>query len=224
MELIGPLGGCALLSLALMLPQGEKPATTPPTTPPKETTPAAPATPTAPAAKTPPAALVPTKDTIVDTNAQVNLPTERVTLFGEQFEAELCLTPETRALGMGTRSEFPKSTSTTASAGTGAGAAMIFVHPRPLMLSYWMRNCLIGLDIIFVDGNGRITAIHEAPAEKLRVQSETNEHYEARLYRYSSKRPAQFAIELPLGSLTRLKPKLGQQVNFDWAKLAQRAR
>ncbi len=158
---------------------------------------------------------MPTKDDIVEAHAQKDLPVERITLFGELFDAELCLNEDSRSTGMGARSEFPTT--------HGAEPAMIFVHPRPLMLSYWMKDCFIGLDIIFVDAQGRITAIHDAPSEKLRAKTETNDHYESRLYRYSSKRPAQFVIELPRGSVKRLKPTLGQQVNLDWAKLVKRA-
>ncbi len=208
MELMSSIAAVALVTASLLIePPTETPAVVPSSSAPvaKE-----------PAVKAPPTAIVPTKDDIVDTASQKDLPTQRVTIFGEQFDAELCLTEESRSLGMGGRSEFPAT--------TGAGATMIFVHPRPLMLSYWMRNCFIGLDIIFLDGQGRITAMHEAPAEKLRTKTETNDHYEARLYRYSSKRPAQFVIELPLGSIARLKPKLGQQVNIDWQKLVLRAR
>jgi uncharacterized membrane protein (UPF0127 family) len=100
---------------------------------------------------------------------------------------------------------------------------MIFVHPRPLMLSYWMRNCFMVSTSSSSMVLGRITAMREAPAEKLRRKTETNDHYEARLYRYRSKRLAQFVIELALGSIARLKPKLGQKVSIDWHKLALRA-
>ena len=65
--------------------------------------------------------------------------------------------------------------------------------------------------------------MREAPAEKLRTKTQTNDHYEARLYRYSSKRLAHFVIELPLGSIARLKPQLGQQVNVDLQRLVVRA-
>ncbi len=157
-------------------------------------------------------ATVPTKDDIVEAVPHKDLPRERIVLLGEQFDAELCFDETTRATGMGGRSEFP------------AGTAMIFVHPRAIMLNYWMKDCLIDLDMIFVDPKGRITAIHEATREKLRATGETKTRYENRLYLYSSRAPAQFVIELPAGSLKRLKPMVGQQLGLDWSRYAQRAK
>ncbi len=133
-------------------------------------------------------------------------------LLGEHFDAEFCFDETTRATGMGGRSEFPE------------GTAMIFVHPRPIMLNYWMKDCLIDMDMIFVDGKGRVTALHEATREKLRSTGETKERYESRLYRYSSRMPAQFVIELPPGSIKRLKPMASQQLSLDWSRYAQRAK
>ncbi len=162
------------------------------------------------AAEKPPT--VPTDDNIVEAHAQKDLPTQRVVLFGESFDAELCLDQATRANGMGARDRFP------------AGTAMIFVHPRPIMLNYWMKDCFIDMDMIFVDGQGRVAAFYEATREPLRTKSETVERYESRLYRYSSRRPAQFVIEVPPGSIKRMKPALGQQIQLDWASLAKRAK
>lgn len=154
---------------------------------------------------------VPASDDVVEAKPRTDLPRQRVVLFGEAFEAELCLEEETRALGMGGRDAFPE------------GTAMIFVHPRPRVLNYWMKDCLIDMDMIFVDAAGKIASFHEAKRERLRKRSETAAAYEARLPRYGPARQVQFVIELPPGSIRRLKPSVGQTIALDWPALVRRA-
>jgi len=155
---------------------------------------------------------VPTENDILHAKPQEDLPTETFAFFGEEFRCELCLDEVSREIGMGARSEFPE------------GTAMIFVHPSPRVLNYWMKDCLIELDIVFVDAAGRIAAMYEARRERLRQKTESLAAYEARLPRYSSKRQVKYVIELPTGTLARLKPKVGDRVPIDWRALDQRAR
>lgn len=43
------------------------------------------------------------------------------------------------------------------------GTGMLFVHPEPGGYSYVMRDMSFGLDIIFINSNGTVTEIHDAP-------------------------------------------------------------
>jgi uncharacterized protein len=40
-------------------------------------------------------------------------------------------------------------------------SGMLFVYERPQRASFWMRNTLIPLDMIFADATGRVVTVHE---------------------------------------------------------------
>lgn len=104
------------------------------------------------------------------------------------------------------------------------GTGMLFVFERPSVHSFWMGNCLIDIDLIFLDGTGRIVALHQMLAESPRGNDETEFAYQQRMPHYSSMVPVQFAIELPTGSIKRLGLKTGQIVPLDIARLRSMAR
>jgi uncharacterized protein len=93
-----------------------------------------------------------------------------------------------------------------------------------------MRDCLVDIDIIYLDPSGRIVAMHEMKVEPPRGPGEgetgdlTNRAYEERLRRYSSRFPAQFAIEIKGGSLPTMKLREGDKVDLPLDALKARAR
>ena len=78
---------------------------------------------------------------------------ERVDLRSElgqtRFSVEVADTPRERSLGLMHRETMPRS------------AGMLFVYDKPQPVSFWMRNTLIPLDMIFMDKRGVVQRVHE---------------------------------------------------------------
>jgi uncharacterized protein len=135
--------------------------------------------------------------------------TERVTIGGRTFTLELALTSDARAQGLMHRTSLPEE------------GGMLFIFPRPDMQSFWMAYTLIDLDIIYLDGLGFITAMHEMKAEPPKRPDESESDYFRRMRQsdYNSVLPAQFAIELKGGTLRSLSLEPGQKVDLDLPRL-----
>jgi uncharacterized membrane protein (UPF0127 family) len=100
---------------------------------------------------------------------------------------EVADTPQALEKGLMYRTTLPPKT------------GMLFRFPGEAPRSFWMRNTLISLDMLFLKADGTIITIHE----NTQTQSDQN---------YPSTEPAQYGIELPAGSVRSLGIRLGDRV------------
>mgnify|MGYP003438999675 FL=1 len=67
----------------------------------------------------------------------------------ESFAVEVADDPAERSQGLMFRTELP------------AASGMLFVYDSPRPVSFWMKNTLIPLDMVFADATGTVTRVHE---------------------------------------------------------------
>jgi hypothetical protein len=134
------------------------------------------------------------------------------TIAGERFQLELAADPATRFRGLSGRSRIAPN------------GGMLFAFRPAQPLAFLMRDCPIPIDIAFLDGAGRVLAVHAMRVEPPRAPGESGGEYEARLPLYESGVAAQFAIEVAGGRLAELGLAPGDRVEFDRAAILARTR
>ncbi len=136
------------------------------------------------------------------------------TIGGEKFVLETSLTDDQRRLGMGGREEIAED------------GGMVFAFPasRKGVQKFYMADCLVDIDIAYVDDSGRVTKMYTMPKEPPRGEDETLDEYIDRLPLYSSGVPVRYAVELKAGTLRRLGVKEGDRIEMDWEWLKEMAR
>ena len=113
---------------------------------------------------------------------------------GHTFTLELATTVEERRIGLSNRDHL------------ASNAGMLFVFKEESILSFWMKDTLIPLDILFLDQDRRIVDIRTmtpqpgVPTNQLTV--------------YRSALPAMYAVELNAGTAAELGLAPGMVVDF----------
>ena len=139
-----------------------------------------------------------------------NGPTETIQIAGQPFVLEVASDEAAIARGMGGRDQIPPD------------EGMLFVFPNNLPRRFWMKDCLVDIDIMFLDPLGRITSIHMMKAEPPQDPEETQAAYEQRLTRYPTSLGAKYAIELRASRIKDLGLEIGDKVDLPHDCLKQR--
>jgi uncharacterized membrane protein (UPF0127 family) len=129
--------------------------------------------------------------------------TWKATIAGQQFSLTVSSSDATRTRGLGGVADI------------AVDGGMVFVFPNSEMRGFWMKDCVTDMDIVYLDPMGYVTAIHTMRKEPPRREGESQFAYEARLPRYSSVSPAQYAIELRAGRAAELKLATSQKIAID---------
>ena len=115
--------------------------------------------------------------------SSTRLPTTRMAVGSETFVLEIAYRPEDQETGLMNRKSMP------------ADHGMIFVFPAERNLTFWMRNTLIPLDIVYADRGGKVVSVKQMkPLDESVVPSHG---------------PAMYAIELNADAAARVGVKAG---------------
>jgi uncharacterized membrane protein (UPF0127 family) len=141
---------------------------------------------------------------------------EKLVIGGETFSLDLAADDQSREVGLKHRDNIPDH----------GGMLFVFPDDKVGIQSFWMHECLIDMDLIFLDPHGTITATHRMKARPLRQANETEDQYRERMRQeeYPSGYPAQFAVELQAGSLDRLHLHVDDRIKLDVERLKAMAR
>ncbi len=153
----------------------------------------------------------------------VNGTVANAVIHGKAFKLEIAADATKRNRGMGGRTE----------AMIPDDGGMIFTFPRSQWgpMSFVMRDCPSDLDILYLDGGGRVLTTYTMKALPPRGPDEGeddtyNEAYERRITAtaYPSRYSTSFVIELKPGTIQKLGIQEGEKVEFDVDALKRMAR
>ncbi len=116
---------------------------------------------------------------------------DTVSLQGEwgfaRFRVEVADSDDSRALGLMHRTEM------------SAGSGMLFVYPSQQYVTFWMKNTLIPLDLLFIDSRGSLVQVHSnaRPQDLTTIPSVT---------------PVQYVLEINAGLAQAMGIVAGSQI------------
>jgi len=153
-----------------------------------------------------------------------------VKVAGKKFYLEVAADDQVRMKGLGSRTHIEDD----------GGMIFSFTPGQTRVQTFVMRDCLTPIDIIYLDGAGRVLSTHTMPTEPPRAADGSEgkvgefgtasgtapaDKYEARLTKtYSSRFPSPFVIEVQEGTIKKLGVKEGDLISFDVSGLKRRTK
>jgi len=118
---------------------------------------------------------------------------------GQRFQAEVALTQPEQMRGLMYRQFLARD------------RCMIFLYDEDDHHTIWMKNCLIALDVVWVQADGTIVEI----VEKAPPLSPMFKGPDSEAPTYGGKVLSRHFVEFPVGTVRRLNLKLGDRIGWD---------
>ncbi|MEK9180332.1 MAG: DUF192 domain-containing protein [Patescibacteria group bacterium] len=130
------------------------------------------------------------------------LKTEELVLAGETFRVEIADSLVEKALGLSGREGLREGDGSTRSPHGG----MLFIFDHPSTQTFWMKEMLFPIDIIWINGTKIIGFAENAQTEQGKKPRQ--------LELYSSPGPADRVLEVRAGTVARLGVKVGDEISL----------
>lgn len=137
-----------------------------------------------------------------DRAVEANAGEDRVEMIigTHRFLLEVAADPASRRRGLGGRSDI------------AAFGGMLFVFPEEQYLAFSMRDCVVPIDLLFLDESGRVLSTAAMLPEPPQAPVESEAAYDARLRAYVSSAPTRIVVELRGGVVSQLDIRAGDAV------------
>ena len=122
--------------------------------------------------------------------------TDSLGTLKSKIDLEIADTEYERELGLMNRNEMQEN------------QGMLFIFYSDSMRSFWMRNTLISLDMIFVNSEKKIVTIHK----HTKILSEQS---------YPSSKPAMYVVEVVAGFTDKNNIKVGDKIDWIGTRLSK---
>jgi uncharacterized membrane protein (UPF0127 family) len=119
-----------------------------------------------------------------------------VAVKGKKFMAEIAVTPAEQQKGLMYRQSL------------AADRCMVFLYEEDGEHKIWMKNCLISLDVAWVDKDGKVVETYEKAPPCSPMLGDNCPTYGGTL-------PARHFIEFPVGTFKRIGLKKGDKLSFE---------